>query len=276
MDSNLCINCLVIGIGSPNRAGDGRIVQCAIAVSEEHGLIRFFADYQGHMSKVSVWDRCFAKLERTPKDSRQESFKLLNVDVVGKVDKPFEKRSILDRLILRTEPEDPIDWLNDRKMSIAVIKPDQFNFEFGIENRKAEEPDDWFVTSKDLPHRARLTWRSETGGQHQSHICAHEVMEGLRNNIATPFKVFDNMQVSNPDYDKWLVIGTMVKHRNVWLAIHVHRLKKTTQQAIVSSSWIHGGRGDGWPYLNREVRRVKNAAHDPQGYLFTMSDTSAI
>lgn len=275
MASEHAVSGLVIGIGSPNRACDGRIVQCAIAVTEELGLIRFFADYRGKMSKVSVWDRCLLRLQRSEKDNRDESYKLVEVEVIDKITCSFEKRIVLNSLILKSEHCDPIDYQNDRRLSIVVVKPDQYDFELAMENRRAEEPEDWFVTAKDLPHRARMTWRSSNGKQHQSHICAHEVMEGLRNNVSTPCKVFDIMQVSNPDYEKWLVLGTMVKHRSAWLIVHVHRLKKTTQQAIGSSSWTSDGRQDGWPYLNKEARRVRSAAFDPQGYLFTTFDTSA-
>jgi hypothetical protein len=275
MDSELALSCLIIGIGSPNRAHDGRVVQCAIAVSEELGLIRFFADYRGIMSKASVWDRCLVRLQKTSKDSREESFKLLEIDVVGNLNCSFEKRSILNSLVLQPANCDPVDYQNDRLMSIAVVKPAQQDFEFAIENKPTEEPEDWFVTAKDLPHRARMTWRAVDGKQHQSHICAHEVMEGLRKNIASPWQVFNNMQVSNTDYEKWLVLGTMVKHRSSWLIVHVHRLKKTNQQAIGSNLWTSDGRKDGWPYFNKEARRVRNAAFDPQGYLFTMSDIQA-
>jgi len=275
MDSDLAVSCIVIGIGSPNRASDSRVVQCAIAVSEELGLIRFFCDYRGIISKASVWDKCLVKLRKTKKDSRDESFKLTEIEVLGKLDCSFEKRTLLNSLVLNPQNCDPIDYQNDRRLSIAVVKPDQHDFELSMENKRAQEPEDWFVTAKDLPHRARMTWRSLIGKQHQSHICAHEVMEGLRKNASAPFRVFDYMQVSNPDYEKWLVLGTMVKHRNTWLIVHVHRLKKTTQQAIGSNSWTSDGRSDGWPYLNKEARRVRNAEFDPQGYLFTMSDIQA-
>jgi uncharacterized protein YaiL (DUF2058 family) len=109
MASEHAVSGLVIGIGSPNRACDGRIVQCAIAVTEELGLIRFFADYRGKMSKVSVWDRCLLRLQRSEKDNRDESYKLVEVEVIDKITCSFEKRIVLNSLILKSEHCDPID-----------------------------------------------------------------------------------------------------------------------------------------------------------------------
>lgn len=267
------LDALVIGIGCPNSTSDGRVVQCCIAVTKELGLIRFFADYKGLMSEASIWDECRIEIQRTGKDSRDESFKLKSIEKIGKVTCPLQKRHILDGIVLESGCRDPIDYQNDRHCSIAVVKPVLGSMGFSIENRPQDEPSDWFVTSKDLLHRAHIKWTSPQGKQHYAHICAHEVMEGLRKNPSSPWVIFDYMRANDQDYDKWLVLGNMVRHRSTWIIVHVHRLKKTSQSSIATSSWIDGGENEGWPYLQREVRRARRVAFEPQGYLFTMSDT---
>jgi hypothetical protein len=264
------INALIIAMGSPNRTKENKIVQCAIAVTKELGLIRVFADYRGLMQQISVWDECKIDIAKSSKDNRAESFKLCDLEIIGKVLCPREKRKILNDLSIDEPASDPIDYQNSRRLSIAVVKPMQNLLGIALENREPKLCEDYFVSSGDMPHRAYLTWQTQNGKKHTSHICSHEVMEGLRKNPSSPMRVFENTRVHDFDWEKWLVIGTMVKHRSSWVIVHVHRLKKTTGVYTAGSLWTGGGKKDGWPYLNKEDVCARRAEFEPQKYLFTI------
>jgi hypothetical protein len=212
-------------------------------------------------------------LIRSKKDNRDESYKLVSVNEHKRVIScSNEKRLILNRCVLRSD-EDPIELQNRKRLSIALVKPNQSGMILSLENRDPSETEEWFFASQNMPVRAYMSWVSNAGKEHKSHICSHEVMEGLRKNLSNPWDVFNNMKVIERDYEKWLLLGTMANRRSTWLIVHVHRLKKTTGQITKQSSWTEDGRLEGWPYLNKEARFARRVVQERQGYLFTMSDT---
>ena len=266
--------CLIIGIGGPNRTVDGRKVQCCIALTKEFGLVRLFAAFDDIMRSVSLWDEVKACAIKTSKDVRDESWKLLSIEVIGKIDSSHEKRGILNAIVLRCGSEDPIDYQNDRKLSIAVAVPVKQTLSVTMKSQDSEDADDGFVAQCNQPNRACIGWESCSGTRHNLACVGHEVFEGLRKNPSAPMRVFENMHTHDQDWDKWLVLGN-TQHRNVWVIVHVHRLKKTTPERIEQSSWITGGDPNGWPYLGKEAMRAKAAEFNPQKTLFTMFDMTA-
>lgn len=268
------MNGLIIGIGGPNRTVDGRKVQCCIALTKEFGLVRLFAAFDDIMRSVSLWDEVKACAIKTSKDVRDESWKLLSIEVIGKIDSSHEKRSILNATVLRCGSEDPIDYQNDRKLSIAVAVPVKQTLSVTMKSQDSEDADDGFVAQCNQPNRACIGWESCSGTRHNLACVGHEVFEGLRKNPSAPMRVFENMHTHDQDWDKWLVLGN-TQYRNVWVIVHVHRLKKTTPERIQQSSWITDGDPSGWPYLGKEAMRAKAAAFNPQKTLFTMFDMTA-
>jgi hypothetical protein len=260
---------VVIGVGAPNRTKDDRVVQCAIVIDEAVGLTRVFCDYRNGMDRLSLWDRCEILAQATPKDSRFESWKMLEVDIAGKVESSQEKRAILEACVRETGDEDPIDLFNRERRSIAVVKPQQSNIGYGMEIRDFDESPDWITTQCETPQKPFLQWQSKQGKQHCQQIAAHEVYEWLRKNPSKHGCLWDNLQITNIDFDKWLLIGTASTHRTSWLVVHVHRLKKTTQPLIDSSSLIVDGKPEGWPYSTLADVAAKRAESTGQQLLFT-------
>jgi len=265
---------VIIGIGGPNTTVDGRIVQCCIALTKEFGLVRLFADFECTMRNVSLWEEVTISAVKTSKDVREESWKLLAIEVVGKIDSSPEKRTILNGTVLRCGSEDPIQYQNDRRLSIAVTVPVKQTLSVTMKSQDFEDAGDGFVAQCNQPNRAYIDWESCSGSRHNLPCVGHEVFEGLRKNPSAPMRVFENMHTHDQDWDKWLVLGN-TQHRNVWVIVHVHRLKKTIPERIEPSSWITGGDPNGWPYLGKEVMRAKAAVFNPQKTLFTMFDMTA-
>lgn len=265
---------VIIGIGGPNKTGDGRIVQCCIALTKEFGLVRLFAGFECTMRNVSLWEEVTISAVKTSKDVREESWKLIAIEVVGKIDSSPEKRTILNGTVLRCGSEDPIEYQNARRLSIAVAVPVKQTLSVTMKSQDSEDADNGFVAQCNQSNRAYIDWESCSGSRHNLPCVGHEVFEGLRKNPSAPMRVFENMHTHDQDWDKWLVLGN-TQHRNVWVIVHVHRLKKTIPERIQQSSWITDGDPSGWPYLRKEVMRAKAAAFNPQKTLFTMFDMTA-
>jgi len=263
------INGVILGMGAPNRTGDGRAVQCAIVVGDDHGLCRIYADFDGSMNQMRVWDRVSCAVHIHAQDSRPESWKLDSVTVLGKVATSQEKRSILDACSMEAGNADPIKHLHTERRSIALVKQETTGIGYGMGVREYEESPDWITTQCETPQQPYIIWRSRSGSEHKHQLCAHEAYEWLRNNPSNTSQLWSNLRIEDIDYSKWLLLGNTKAHRNVWVVVHVHRLKKTIPQATLANCLMSDGRPSGWPYLPREAIDARRVASTGQQLLFT-------
>lgn len=266
---------IVLGKGAPNLCRDGRKTLCAIVLTESLGLVRVYP--LDVTDEISVWSSIEMKLDRSTSDNRGESWKLLEARQLSLVTDHHEKRCILDSCVLKSGDRDPIEYQNERRKSIAMVK----GFRLGTELPTREEFSDenvsetdhelqpWVVVQSQMPQKPYITWQSLQGVKHRSHIVAQEVYLGLLKNPTAPSNVFNNMRIYDNDYDKWILLGNMRDRRTVWVAVHVHRLKKTTQRTMLASLPIQDGKPAGWPYCEQEDFNAKPAAKQRQ-FVFTI------
>jgi hypothetical protein len=259
----------VIGVGAPNRTADGRAVQCGIVLGDDHGLCRIYADFGGVMDRVSLWDRVRCRVHVHGGDNRVESWKLDDAAVVGKVESSAEKRSILDSCVLECGNEDPIDFMNRERRSVGLVRQSVTGIGYAMEVREFDESPDWVMTQRETPQRPYIRWRSTAGKSHDQQLCAHEAYEWLRRNPSNTSQLWSNLRIEDIDYTKWLLLGNTKDKRNVWVVVHVHRLKKTTHQPTLASCSISDGSPSGWPYLPLADLRARRVASTGQQLLFT-------
>ena len=260
---------IVLGVGAPNRASDGRAVQCAIVIAEDHGLCRIYADYGNAMERISVWDKVLCDVHVNKGDNRPESWRLDEVEVLGKVTNSSEKRMILDGCILDCADEDPVDYLNRHRRSIGLVRQSVTGIGYAMEVREFDDSPDWIMAQRETPQRPYIRWRSVAGKLHVHQLCAHEAYEWLRKNPSNTSQLWSNLRVEDIDYTKWLLIGNTKDKRNVWVVVHLHRLKKTIQQHTLENCLISNGKLRGWPYLPLEDLRARRVASTGQQMLFT-------
>lgn len=234
---------VVLGVGTPNLCSSGAKTMCAIVLTES-GLIRIYP-IPGEAS-FPVWSNVNLALTRTNSDSRDESWKLEDYQITGKVADPTHKRTILNRCVLQSAATDPIDFQNRLNKSICVVQPRSLGA--AIEPREARSDEDWVHTQDMAWTKPYLTWRSTQGGEHKSHIVSREAYETIRRNPHSPWDLFRNMNLCSPDWDFWIVLGNMKNRRNVWCAVHVHRLKKTSGLSTRPCFGLIDGKPDDWPY----------------------------
>lgn len=262
----------ILAKGAPVRCSSGDISMCAIAVGEV-GLVRLYPLAISEHKEIKVWSRVFIKARRSNKDCRHESWRIENCKVFDQIENPQSKANLLDSCILRSGTVDPINYQNEQKSSIAIVKSSQF-LGAGLLPRQPDdytdfdEEESWVMTQDNYPFKPYLFWKSIQGGEHKTHILAQEIYVGMRNFSATPFRVFENMHIGDPDYDHWMVLGNIKDRKNVWVCPHLHRLKKTS--FITSSSLpMSDGSEDGWPYLRQEENNVKDVGPQLQFQFIT-------
>lgn len=259
----------VLGIGAPNRTHDGRAVQCGIILGDDHGLCRVYADFGGVMQRLSIWDRVACSVHIHAGDNRVESWKLVDADVFGKVCSSAEKRSILDSCCVDCGNDDPVDYLNRERRSVGVVRQSVTGIGYGMEVREFDESPDWVMTQRETPQRPYVWWKSSAGKRHDHQLCAHEAYEWLRKNPSNTSQLWSNLRIEDIDYTKWLLLGNTKDKRNVWVVVHVHRLKKTTAQPTLANCSTDAGKRSGWPYLPLEDLRARRVASTGQQLLFT-------
>jgi len=266
---------IIMGVGAPNICQDGRKTMCAIILSDDLGFIRVYPVSAELV--FSVWSVVEVEIERHSKDNRKESYRLTSFRVVGAINNPAQKRATLNECILRSGTKDPIDYQNELRLSIAMVKLQWGNIETALSQRVPDVTADdeecpWVITQGQHWNKPYIQWKSEQGTSHKTHLVGREVYEGLRKNPDQPWNIFNNMRINSPDYEIWLLLGNMRDRRNVWVAPHVHRLKKNASGFTPPFSTIRDGKPEAWPYCVQETSNVSVA--DNQLALFTIEPTT--
>jgi hypothetical protein len=130
-----------------------------------------------------------------------------------------------------------------------------------------DEEYSWVLAQDQHWQKPYLEWQSEQGKTHTTHLVGREVYMGLQNNPERPLAIYENMGITVPDYEHWLLLGNMKDRRNVWVGVHLHRQKKQLGGSIPLFYAVRSGKPDGWPYCEQENSNV--SVVDNQPLLFT-------
>jgi hypothetical protein len=276
MDTEL----IILGRGSPNKTKDGRKTLCAIGLSKEIGLVRVYP-VNAEARQFRLWNRIKVKLKKNEKDNRPESFYLdhdfysqpSQIKVVETIKDSADKLQILDSCELQSGETDPIDFCNQNKMSIALVRPEK-NQIWGVvkpnDRQRNDRPEDgeqeWLPTQEQAPFIYQIGWQSIQGKNHTQSVVSFEFHEAQRKFEATPYALLDNAKISSKDYQKWFLLGNQNNKRNSFLIVHVHRFLEHDQGFMLPCCDILSGNPAGWPYFVTGGRNVKNVG--PQMDLF--------
>lgn len=259
---------VVLGVGAPNRTKDGRAVQCAIVLCYEKGLCRIYGDFKTQMKGLRLWDVVACSVYTHSGDNRPESWRVEELFFEGRWSSRDSRAAILNSCCITASEEDPIDRLNKDRRSIAVIKVQSGDMGYRMESRVPESQQDWVKTQRESIRKPYISWTSEAGKQHANQLCAHEAYEYLRKNENATGRLWENLRIEDDDYQKWLLLGNTKDHRNVWVVVHVHRLKKGFNESLGGNPWF-GDATVSWPYLPIQELREKRAKSNGQKMLFS-------
>lgn len=260
---------IIIAKGAPNQCRDGRKVMCAIGVSPSLGLVRIYPLSANSDSDIAIWSTVSLSLAISNTDNRKESYRVEDYEVVGQVKSASEKLHLMESCVLDSGEQDPIDFQNERRRSIAVVKSvgpvgASLMARDAITDFASTGDEDGFVmTQADFPFKPYVQWVSRQGKSHMTHLVGQEVYMGMMHNQATPFRIFENLRIGDRDYEHWMVLGNMKDRRNVWVVAHLHRQKKIAQQPMFISSWITDGVESGWPYETHAAIDARDAEKQP-------------
>jgi hypothetical protein len=265
-------NGIILGVGAPNESTKHGKSMCAIVLTKKHGFMRIYpipAQYA-----FPVWGLIEFECAKGS-DPREESYKISSFNITGKIESSEAKREILDACILKSGMEDPMDYQNSNRKSIFLVKPTWGDVEVALSQKIPNiSPDDeecgWIVTQGKHWMKPYIVWKSDQGKEHKSHLGGREIYEGIRNNPHEPWNLMNNLQVMNPDYEHWMLMGNMKDKRNVWLCVHLHRLKKSTSGSTPLFSHPIIGENSAWPYSSQSSSNVEIVDGHPT--LFTMKN----
>lgn len=264
-----------MGVGAPNETKSGAKTMCAIVLTKCEGFIRIYPIPAHEI--FPVWGKVALELEKG-NDGRDSTWKLVRWSLCGKIEKAEEKHEILSSCELKSGMEDPCDYMNSSQKSIFLVRLDWGNTEMTLSQKvptyiaSDDEECGWIVTQAKHWLKPYISWTSQQGKEHKSHMGGREIYEGLRRNPTEPWNLMNNLQIMNPDYDRWMLMGNMKDRRNVWLCVHLHRLKKQISGSIPLFCNPIIGEKEGWPYSKQEARNVEIVDNHPM--LFTMTDTT--
>jgi len=272
---------VMMGKGAPNRQKTGNVVQCAIVLSPDLGLIRIWPLHPSEHKDITIWSVVSLKIEKTGNDNRYESYSLISIVKTGKIQDHLEKQNTLNRCCLKSQTSDPQKFQNDNKKSIYLVRPEQIiehtisrNEIDPLRSQEELQEDGWVQDQKNRQFRAVVKWKSTQGVEHTMGVVAQEVSEWIRKQEPYANRIFENLRVMDLNWDKWFLCGNLKDHRNAWVIVNVFRLKKT-ERAITPLFWpMFDGVSADWPYSKQEAMNVKIADSGQTQFPFMSITTS--
>jgi hypothetical protein len=233
---------IVLGKAVPERRTDGRKTFCLAGYSPSSGFVRVFPcrpDLQ-----VSRWDVICVQVERTPKDTRRESWQppgewmewdTLNKYIrnVGRIEKREARRDLMSSL--RSPCVKAID---DREDSLGIVLAGtihgayfQNNSQYGREIQLDLIPrsGEWARNRALYPFVPRLKYSCEHCEiHHDQTLIEWGAYEWMHKNPKAIDQYWDNVGLYKNDTDLWLLVGNQRLHRNSFLVIGIIPIKRDT------------------------------------------------
>jgi HNH endonuclease len=226
---------VMLGTTVPEPNSDGRVFVCSAGISAEYRkLIRIYP-----LARRNVphrWGEYRVRLERNPKDSREESFQVAGDRRPGaheRINEQFEavRKSIPDReriKLLSRYVVGSIKEANARRLSLAIIQPDAMEVTFDANPASAESPQ-MVLFDEGLERPAagarRFAWMPR--------IRFHDEL-GWWNLMLRDWGTFELQRKKGEAYfrkelasalhlrqDSSLLVGNMNNQRTAWLVISV-------------------------------------------------------
>jgi hypothetical protein len=235
---------IMLGTTVPEPSSKYGLSVCSAGWSAElGGLVRIYP--LKPYGAPSRWSINRVQLERNPKDSRSESWKLvddrsadgrsghgLGFECVGQVPQS-RRRGLLDQVVV-----DSISEANERRISLCVVHPascPQLTFEYNPDSPDSpqlslfDRPDRPTAGSKRFPYTPRLQF-VDGDGEHHLKVRDWGAFEFLRKEgVSARHKLNLNLRT-----DSSLLLGNLVHQRNAWLVISVLNGVRDAQPSLFS------------------------------------------
>lgn len=233
---------VMLGKTVPEPNSDGRTFVCSAGFSAQlRSLLRIYP--LSRFQAPPRWSVCTARLERNPKDSRAESWKLygdrtpdghdrINVEAfeVGRNLPEGQRAHLLNPFAVES-----IADANERRLSLAVVHPNGMDLEFEHNPQSPDSPQlalfdapgEPPAGAKRFPFIPRLRFKDQAG-EHLLMLRDWGVYERMRK--ADGFDTWSDgarrrhiTEALHLDSTCSLLIGNFNRHRSAWLVISVLR-----------------------------------------------------
>ena len=235
---------IVLGNSCPDIISDQRVTVCTVGYSAKYGLVRIYP--VPPYSNMKRWNAVEVPLERNPQDTRMESWKIQGskgewskigrkIKLTGTVNE--DMRRILVDDLHKQFGVGCVEDLNDKKVSLGMIKPQILSYSLN-------QRDDYeasaqtqlgrvtpFLTIKNYPLKPMVQYRCpncKTKSPHNQQVVEWGVFEWMRQHPKEPEKVWENLHLTEPNYDRSFLVGNMALYRNSFMVISIFRFKSNT------------------------------------------------
>jgi hypothetical protein len=229
---------IVLGRAVPETIKNGRTTICTAGHSKSLGFVRIYPTK--HTSPLTQWSIVKVPVERDPRDTRRESWKIQGskyewdtldkkIECVGKLERE-------DRLNLIANLADGcIRHVNDEKRSLGIVKPtieeryfsNTADYDPSIQTTLFGPPPP--KSKSQYPKIPRIRFRCSDCKAEKSHdmtVLEWGFYEWLRKNPDNIEQVWENALLDSPDHEIFFLLGNMLRYRNAFLIISVLRLPK--------------------------------------------------
>jgi len=231
----ICDDFVMLGTTVPEPNGDGRVFVCSAGYSREmRQLLRIYP--LARKDAPRRWSVNRVPLERNPRDSRHESWKIAGDRTPGShsdINAQFScVQSIKDGWHRKVALDDDRVWVgsikeaNDRKMSLALLRPRHVpKVDYEANQNSPDSPqlrlfDDGLPPAEGamrFPYIPRLIFDDE-GGEHRLMLRDWGCFELMRKRPEHTFHLADALSLGS---NSCLLVGNMNQHRTSWLVISV-------------------------------------------------------
>ncbi|MGI0012689.1 MAG: hypothetical protein ACREBU_04485 [Nitrososphaera sp.] len=235
---------VVLGNAVPDEISDNRFTVCTAGYSPKYGLLRIYP--VPPRAPMKRWNVVQIPLERNPKDTREESWKIQGSrqewdDLHRKirVHKELTRKewmALLETLHSKYGVSCVQD-LNEQKLSLGVIKPEIQGYRF--EERPRYDPSvqmtldsvQQFLTINNYAEQPRITYRCGAGCKskkpHDQQLIEWGAYEWMRNSPNEKHKLWENLRLNDPEWDISFLVGNQSLYRTAFMIISVFRFKRT-------------------------------------------------
>lgn len=243
---------IVLGHGAPNKTKKlkGAQSRCACIWSEKTGYCRIYPVPYGHLHD---WDMLDVEVNKPTDDGRENTYVIHNyledwnkMYLHIKVHKDRNNKKVnlwkSDRegciKLVRSLATDSFSKVRDNKRSFGIIKPNELrgylekNKEKSVQQATLVELDNLIMNQKDykwVPY-IKYTCIEECTAKHPhtSKLVEWGSYQWLAkdpNNEVHCNKVFDNLQINNDEYEKYLLIGNIKAYPKTYIIVKLIRFK---------------------------------------------------
>lgn len=237
---------VVLGNAVPDEISDSRKTVCVAGYSQEHGLIRIYPVPPN--APMKRWNIVEVSLERNPKDTRTESWKVQGskaewdklaskIRLHGKLGRD-QWVALLKNLHSRFGVG-CVQELNELQLSLGLVIPKTFEPRF--EKRDKHDPTaqlglfqrEPFLTIHNYDVQPRITYRCsdcKVSNPHDQQVLEWGIYEWIRQNPDKKEEVWKNLHIGEPNYETSFLVGNQAFHRNSFLIISIFRYKQAEKK----------------------------------------------